>query len=475
MLTNDSTRHIDDDADFVIVGSGPAGSTCARWLSAAGKSVILIEEGAPPKPVTGDALEAMTKLYRDAGTFTSFGAEALPLIQGKCLGGSSAINCGIQIRFPEWVWQEWAATDKKWEQLLPWKELMEATDIIDNELHVQETPPQLYGENGGTLLRAFGDKAHPIRRNAPGCKGSGRCMQYCPNDAKQSTDRNYIPLSIANGARVYSSCEVKKVLINNNRAVGVKGKFASGTKLIARARRAVIMAASAVQTPWLLLKSGIRLSGNGFMCHPGASMMGLFEKKIVGMPEATQSAESLHWCRENIKFESLGMPRDLRAARVPGCGRLLLSRLEKLDHVAFWGVACRAEARGRVMRGPFGPMVWYSPTNKDRSTLLRGLAMLAEAMLHAGALEVWPSVYGTPEVITTVKEARAIAGIQPQPGLFPMVATHLFCGVKVREKFQAEGVDGLVIADSSFFPSNIGVNPMSSIMAAATLVARAWV
>jgi len=474
-MLNDSAYDIQDDADFVIVGSGCAGATVARWLSAAGKSVIIVEEGAPPRPVQGDnGLEAMTKLYRDAGAAASIGADPVPLLQGRCVGGGSYINCAIQIRFPEWVWRDWVDADKKWERLLPWKELMEANDILDKELQIEATPPHLFGENGGTMLKVWGEKAEPIRRSTPGCKGSGKCMQGCPNNAKQSLELNYIPMSIANGARLYSSCEVKKVLIKNNRAIGVEGKFASGAKFTARAKRAVIMAASAIQTPWLLLKSGVRLDGNGFMCHPGSAMAGLFEKKIVGMPEATQSAQSTYWSKQNIKFESLGMPRTFRAARVPGVGKLLASRLEKLDHVAIWGVACKAEARGKVIRGPFGPMVLYSPNDKDRSNTLRGLSMMAEAMLDAGALEVWPSVYGAPEVITTAKEARAIAEIKPGPGIVPMAATHLFCGVNVREKFQVENIDGLVIADSSFFPSNIGVNPMTAIMSAAMLVAKEW-
>ncbi|MFN8288053.1 MAG: GMC family oxidoreductase N-terminal domain-containing protein [Chitinophagales bacterium] len=473
---NDSKINIEDGADFIIVGSGCAGSTVARWLSAAGKSVIIVEEGAPPKPVlTDNALETMKTLYRDAGAFASIGNDPVPLLQGRCVGGGSYINCAIQIRFPEWVWQQWVAQDKKWEQLLPWKDLMDANDILDKELKIAPTPPALYGENGGTMLKAWGEKAEPISRSTPGCKGSGKCMQGCPHGAKESTDKNYIPMAVANGARLYSSCEVRKVIIKNRRAVGIEGRFASGGKFTARAKVAVVLAASAVQTPWLLLKSGLSLEGNGFMCHPGAAMAGLFEKKITGMPEATQSAQSTYWGKENIKFESLGMPKAFRAARVPGAGKLLQSRLEKLDHVALWGVACKAQARGKVSRGPFGPLVRYSPTDFDRKNILRGLSMMAEAMLEQGATEVWPSVYGAPEIITTVDQARAIADLKCGPGVVPMAATHLFCGVEVREKFQVKDIDGLVIADSSFFPSNIGVNPMTAIMSAATLVAKTWI
>ncbi len=474
MLTDNSPVTVDDIADFVVVGSGCAGSTVARWLSAAGKSVIVVEEGAPPRINHGTSLQSMAQLYRDAGTTVSVGSDNVPLLQGKCVGGGSVINAAIQIRFPEWVWQEWVSADRKWERLLPWKELMEANDTLDKELRIEETPTHLLGGNGRMMLKGFGDKAHPIRRNTPGCKGSGRCILGCSNDGKESTDKNYLKMAMQNGARIYSSCAVSKVILKGKKAKGVEGRFASGAKFTAQARTAVVLAASAIQTPWLLLRSGIQLSGNGFMAHPGASVTGLFDEDLQSEPQGTQTAEVLHYCKENIKFESMILPYDLKAGRVPGIGEELQQRLAKLKNTAYWQVACKAEARGKVMRSPIGPLVSYSPTNKDRANILRGIAMMAEAMFAAGAKEVWPSVYGVPEVITTVEQARAIAELKPQPGLMPMAATHLFCGVNVREKFQVEDVDGLVVADSSFFPANIGVNPMSSIMSAATLVAKAW-
>lgn len=475
MLVNNSDRNIEDDADFVIVGSGPAGATCARWLAAAGKSVIIVEAGAPPSTEAKNSLQAMSEMYRDAGTMVSLGSESVPILQGKCLGGGSVINGAIQVRFPEWIWREWVERDRKWAKLLPWKKLVEANDILDNELQIKQTPLHLVGGNGNAMIRAFGEKAHPIHRNTPGCKGSGQCILGCPNDGKESVDKNYISKALKDGSRIYTSCSVGKVLIKNSKAIGVAGKFDSGANFIARAKCAVILAASAIQTPWLLLKSGVRLRGNGFMCHPGSSIMGLFEEEIGGKPEATQSVEVLHWCKENIKFETMILPKDLRGSRVPGIGNPLQSRLKNMSHTAYWQVACRAQARGKVRRGPFGPLVLYSPTKKDRSTILKGISMMAEGMLRAGASEVWPSVNGVPDVIRTKQEAQAIADIKPLSGTMPMAATHLFCGVNIRERFQVEGVDRLVIADSSLFPSNVGVNPMSSIMVAASLVADSWI
>ncbi|MCC7385183.1 MAG: GMC family oxidoreductase [Deltaproteobacteria bacterium] len=466
-------RAIEEEGDFVIVGSGAAGATVARWLSAAGREVVIVEEGAPPRAASG-AIDALGSLYRDAGTTAAIGQDVLPLLQGRCLGGTTVINGGIQVPFPQGVWQEWVDRDRRWAERLPWDALERARERMDLELGVAATPSELWGPSGGAMKRALGAGAEPTRRNTPGCHGSGRCLEGCPHGKKQSADVALIPRAQARGARVHTDCRIDRAVIRGGSAIGVRGRTRDGAPFFARARRAVILAAGAIQTAGLLLASGVRGSGRNFTCHPGSAMAGLFASQVIGPQEGTQSMQSLADLRHGFKLESLGMPRAFRAARVPGVGRTLAARLERLDHVALWGAAARAEARGRIVRSPFGPLVFYSLTRSDRRRLLAGLARLAEAMLDAGALEVWPAVHGAPERITRREDARAIAAIEPAAGAIPMVATHFFGGAVVDDLFQAGGVSGLVVADSALFPTNLGVNPMSSITAVATLVAERW-
>jgi hypothetical protein len=118
--------------------------------------------------------------------------------------------------------------------------------------------------------------------------------------------------------------------------------------------------------------------------------------------------------------------------------------------------------------------VRYSPSDADRKVLLKGLSVLAEPMLLAEALEVWPAIHGAPEVVTSVKQARELANLPPKPGAAPMVATHFFCGVDIDDRYQIAGIPGLVALDSSLFPSNIGVNPMTAIASVAALIAERW-
>jgi hypothetical protein len=168
-------------------------------------------------------------------------------------------------------------------------------------------------------------------------------------------------------------------------------------------------------------------------------MAGLFDKKIVGMPEASQSAQSTYWGKENIKFESLGMPPRLSGGKGAGCRQTARKQTRKTGPCGYMGCGLQGRSQRQsnaLTPGAFGGLF---ATDIDRKNILKGLSMMAEAMLLAGAKEVWPSVYGASEAITSIAEARKIADLKPGPGIVPMAATHLFCGVNVREKISGGG------------------------------------
>src|SRR5690606_15706223 len=121
------------------------------------------------------------------------------------------------------------------------------------------------------------------------------------------------------------------------------------------ARRAVVLAASAVQTPLLLARAGVGrrsgLVGRRFQAHPGAAVLGVFDAPVRMWDGVTQGHESTHYWHERMKFESLALPPEIGAARLPGVGPALMRELAGYDHIAQWGVQIRAEAHGRVFRG----------------------------------------------------------------------------------------------------------------------------
>src|ERR1700689_1470004 len=92
-----------DVADYVIIGSGAGGATAALVLAEHGKDVLVLEEGPGVRPADrglGPA-EAFARLFRDQGTQVAMGRSVIPVLQGRCLGGTTTVNGAIVWRLPE--------------------------------------------------------------------------------------------------------------------------------------------------------------------------------------------------------------------------------------------------------------------------------------------------------------------------------------------------------------------------------------
>ena len=324
----------------------------------------------------------------------------------------------------------------------------------------------------------------PIRRNVEGCVGEGRCLQGCPHGAKLSMDRSFLPDAIAAGGRIFSGMRVDRIGVRQGRVREVSGKTTAGAAFTIRARHAVVLAASAIQTPNLLIRSGLRHGpvGDGLMAHPGVSVTARFETPVCNWRGATQGHEVTGYREEGIKLEALGFDISLLASRVPGVGRELAQRLAELDRYAVWGAAIRAQAVGSVRPGPTRPIVRYSLTAQDVRSVRRGVRVLGEAFLAAGACEVYPGVPGFDAV---VRDRGRMAMFEREGSIvanqYTMSMTHLFGTARlgsnptrsvVGPDFQHHAVPGLYVADSSVFPSNLGVNPQIAIMAMAAVCAE---
>jgi choline dehydrogenase-like flavoprotein len=481
---------LEEEADFVIVGTGAGGATAARVLSEAGYEVVMLEEGpelaASERPT--DLLGAMSIAVRDMGTQSTVGATPIPLLQGKLVGGSTAINSGIIWRMPDDVREHWTR-EFGLGDLVDEAEQMRIYDILEDELEVDVTAPEVRGDNAHKMeeaCRALGLPGKPITRNARRCKGRARCLQGCPEEARQSMDVSYIPRSIAHGARLHALCRAQKVLREDGRAIGVggavldKGSGHPVGRFEARARRGVIMAAGAVHTPVILLKSGLRgMVGQRFQAHPGSAVVGRFPDVINMGFGATQGYE-VPMRAQGFKIESLSLPPELLALRLPGVGGEWQARLGELNHYAQWVVQVRMGALGRVSAGWGGkPVVRYEPLDRDLRTMQRALALICRMMFAAGATEVFPGLGHAPEVLHDVSEVDALERAELGRADFHMMASHLFgtacAGADPRRSvvgpdLQSHELPGLYVMDASAFPTNLGVNPQHSIM---TVVWRA--
>jgi choline dehydrogenase-like flavoprotein len=429
----------------------------------------------------------MAQLYRDLGASLMLGNAPMPYVQARVLGGTSVVNGAISWRLPRDVWQAWRDHEPGLDEALPWSALAAITDEVERDLGIAPTDPSVAGPHNLLLARgadALGLEHRPIARNVRGCRGLGRCLQGCPEGNKQSMDRSYLVDAAAAGAALYSGMRVERVLHAKGRATGVLARSVGGAQVHVHARRAVALAASAIHTPLLLRKSGLRRGpvGDGFQCHPGVSVAGRFREPVRMWTGATQGHEVIGLRGEGLKFEALGYDMALVAMRCKGVGRALADEIADLPHALQWGAAVRAEARGTVRPGLVRPRVRLSLTRRDISRLKKGVRVLGEMLLAAGAEWVAPGVHGWHERVTDrAVMARFEDEAPDDPRAYTMAATHLFSTCRmsadprrgvVRLDGRHHHVEGLYVVDSSVFPSNTGVNPQTSILAVATHLAR---
>jgi len=265
----------------------------------------------------------------------------------------------------------------------------------------------------------------------------------------------------------------------------VQGRFAAPRRpeFKVHARRAVVVAASAIQTPLLLSRSGITSPhlGAHFVGHPGSTVTGVFDTPVRQWHGATQGYECAHHRRDGrFKVETIGLPPGFLFGRLSGTGQRWKEALALSGHMAVFAVEMRAWAEGTVRQGLFGAKIRYDLTERDMMQIRSGLCFAAKLLFAAGAREVWPGIHGLPQTLTPGEEWRITDG-PADPRCYSWVMSHLFGTARMADQpsagvvghdFGVFGIANLVVADSSIFPSNIGVNPQHTIMAVARLCAE---
>ncbi len=273
------------EADFVIVGSGSAGSAMAYRLSEDGKhSVIVIEFGGTdigPLIQMPSALSIpMNMAHYDWGFSTEpephLGGRTLVTPRGKVLGGSSSINGMVYVRghardFDHWA--EQGATGWSYADVLPYFKRME--DSAGGEegwrgrngpLHVQR------GTRRNPLYQAFVEAGRQAGfettedYNGSKQEGFGPMEQTIFRGRRWSAANAYLrPALKRQNVRLVKGF-ARRVVIENQRATGIEIE-AHGKVQIVKARREVIVAASSINSPKILMLSGIgpaaQLTANG--------------------------------------------------------------------------------------------------------------------------------------------------------------------------------------------------------------------
>ncbi len=266
-------------ADYVIIGSGSAGSAMAYRLSEDGKhSVLVLEYGGsdagPFIQMPGALSYPMNMSLYDWGYKTQpephLNNRRLAAPRGKVIGGSSSINGMVYVRGHACDFDHWEETGAQgwgYKHVLPYYKRMETWHDsgqggdptwrgTNGPLHVQRGP------RTNPLFKAFveaGRQAgYEITDDYNGEKqeGFGSMEQTVWRGRRWSAANAYLHPALKRPNCDVLRCYVRRVIIKEGRAIGVEIER-GGTVEIVRANAEVIVAASAFNSPKILMLSGI--------------------------------------------------------------------------------------------------------------------------------------------------------------------------------------------------------------------------
>jgi choline dehydrogenase-like flavoprotein len=477
------------EVDYVVVGSGAGGATAACALARGGAQVAIVEAGPwrDPDDYPHSAYGSMRDLFDDWGALVTRGRALWPIVQGSVVGGTTVINSAIAVRTPGDIFTRWQRESGVGSEAMA-QALWQYQDELERELFVEEVPVEAMGRAhklavvGGAALDWGG---HEMRRYSKGCEGKGQCLQGCRARRKQSTNLNFVPEVLERGGHVLSSAPVKKVIFEGRRAAGVTGRFRHpgraerGADFTVRARRGVVVAASATHSPALLERSGVRSKALGkfFRAHPGSGVFGCYDEPMDMNTGVTQGWATTKFREDpGLKLETLSIPFEMVAGRLAGAGSELMERIGEYRHFAMWVHAVRAESVGTVGNGPFDkPVVRYTLDRPDMERFRQGTYLIAKLHFAAGARAVIPGIHGAPYKIGP-DEVEQLRDAPLDPRRYVAILSHLFGGCVMGadpsrsvcdDRGRVHGYQGLHVADASVIPSNLGVNPQHTIMALA--------
>lgn len=267
--------------DYIIIGAGSAGCVLANRLSAVPSTrVLLLEAGGRDNKLKYKvpALGPLTCLG-DPQADWSFGTEPDPSRggrtdfwpRGRVLGGSSSINGTVYVRGNRGDYDHWRQLGNSgwsYDDLLPYFRKVERQDGGKSDVYgdggaITISPVRGAHRLAHAFLDAMRELGTPTNPDYNGEEQTGASITHVNQSGgwRQSAATGYLkPIRHRHNLKVITDASVRRVVMDGKRAAGVE--FAvDGMIEVARARGEVILSASAINSPKLLMLSGIGSGG----------------------------------------------------------------------------------------------------------------------------------------------------------------------------------------------------------------------
>jgi choline dehydrogenase-like flavoprotein len=494
-------------ADAVVIGSGAGGGVIAARLAEAGKDVIILEKGGYYNEADFNGSEALMtpQLYLRRGTLATSDLGMI-VLAGSALGGGTIVNWSTSLRTPPDVLAEWEREHGLTGVTSP--DYQRGFDFAETRLGVN-TDDSDPNPNNAALMRGcqtLGYDWRRIARNASGCEQRcGACGYGCAYGRKQSTMLTFLQDAHDKGARVAVRCQVERVLVEAGRVTGVEGSALDGQtgarRRVTVKASVVVVAGGAVESPALLLRSGLRNPNIGahLRLHPVVALASYYDDLVEPWKGSLQTVLSDHFKHlrggYGLRFEVAPAHPGMLGMVTPWENGAQHKRdMARSAHAATFIALMRDTGEGRVTLDRQGdPVLRYFPNEVDRHYLAQAMGEMSRIAAAAGATRIATLHHRRMELNAEAGQAGAFTtqGLNDfareierrgvSPNSIPVFSAHQMgtCRLGASSKTavadpsgEVYGVKGLFIGDGSGFPTASGVNPMISIMGLAYRVSE---
>jgi len=484
------------EADVVVVGSGSGGGVAAAVLAQAGKRVIVLEAGGYFNESDFVQLEplAYRNLFLRGGFFPSADG-MVSIAAGSTVGGGSTVNWSNSLLTPATVRASWAKdglTDVDTPAFDDHLQAVFERISCNDKVATQNAPHHRLADGAAKLgysyrvamLNIDPDRYDP---NLIGWSGMGD-----QTGAKQGTMRTYLQDASDAGAKLLPNTRAERILTEGGKAVGVEATYTDpqtqeSSRVVIRAS-SVVAAAGALETPALLLRSGIGgpAVGAELRLHPASLVSGIYDEPQdpwygPAMAGIMNEFAEVNDCHGYI-VECVQHLPGLFTTVVPWLGGEQHKELtRKYRYRADWVFIVKDRGAGTVTIDDNGESAhWYPFTDELDRRHFREAAVTSIRMQEAaGAQQIF--LAGQPFAPwqrgeDLEKFIEKVNQVPIGPGGTPVFSAHQMCSAKLgsdpqtcvaKPNGELHDTTGVWIADASGMPCCSGVNPMVSVMALA--------
>lgn len=518
------------ETDVVIVGSGCGAAVSAKNLSEAGHKVIVVDKAYhwPPEHLPMSEENAAVQLFMNGGTIISDDT-AMNVIAGAAWGGGGTINWSASLQTQGYVRNEWSQSPHNL-SFFTSPAFQDSLDRVCERMGVTANGIR-HNKTNQVILDGARKLGWTVKEVPQNCGGEndrhycGYCTLGCGSCGKKGTTETFLPDAAKAGAIFVEGFDAREVLFekrNGQRTAtgvkgiwvsrdsngGVSGKDKSTRQVIIKAKR-VIVSAGTIQSPLLLLRSGLRNPNIGqyLHLHPVTIVFGIWDEEVRpwegGILTAVCSEfENLDGQGHGTKIEAMTMLPGWIMPFLPwhGDGLDMKTLAAKFRNMTGYISLARDKDTGQVYpeKQTGKARVNYNVSKFDQRHIIEGMIAIAKMLYVEGAREIVTMVPGATSFIrenvsdsTSAKDGinnprfqswldgLRSAGFPSPQSMFGSAHQMGTCRMGsnprtsvVDPKGKVWDTEGLYVMDASVFPSASGVNPMITNMAISDWTSR---